>query len=174
MIMKNLLFVLITIPLFLVSCTGDPGPPGAPGEDGEDGVNIVGQIFEVQVDFESNEDYSVFVDVPGSIEVLDTDIMIAYILTDVVDGTDVWEPLPQTLFIEDKILLYGFNFTVVDVELFLDGTINIDNLGSDFTDDVVFRIAVIPADAAASLDLNTLSMDDLMGSIDKQEIIKVN
>lgn len=173
MIMKKLFLVLIAIPLLLISCTGDPGPPGPPGESGEDGVNILGQIFEVQVDFEANQDFSVFVDVPTSIEVFDTDIMVGYILTDVVDGIDVWEPLPQTLFFGDEILLYGFNFTVGDVELFLDGTVNFSDLGSDFTDDVVFRIAVLPADAAAAVDLNTLSMDDLMGSMNKQEIIKI-
>lgn len=172
--MKKLLLVFLVAPLFLVSCTSEPGPPGPPGVPGEDGVNILGQIFEVTVDFESNQDYSTFVDIPQSIEVFDTDIIMTYILTEVVDGTDVWEPLPQTLFFGDDILLYGYNFTVSDVELFLDGTVNFDNLTSEFTDNVTFRIAILPADAVAEMDLNTLSLEDLMGSMDKQEIIKIN
>ena len=181
--MKKLLIAFVAFPLFFASCISDSGPPGPPGQDGEDGIdgidgedgiNILGQIFEVTVDFNSNNDYAEFVDIPDAIDVFDSDIIMVYILTDVVDGTDVWEPLPQTLFFGDQILLYGFNFTVVDVELFLDGTINLDDLNSDFTDGIVFRIAVLPADAVANIDLNTLSMEDLMGSMDKQEIIKLN
>ncbi len=178
--MKKLLIAFVAFPLFFASCISDSGPPGPPGEDGidgidgEDGINILGQIFEVTINFNSNNEYSEVVDIPSQIEVFDTDIIMVYILIDVIDGTDVWEPLPQTLFFGDHILLYGFNFTVVDVELFLDGTINLDDLNSDFTDGIVFRIAVLPADAVANIDLDTLSMEDLMGSMDKQEIIKLN
>ena len=174
MIMKNLFLVLMAFPLFLTSCISDSGPPGPPGPPGEDGVNILGQIFEVTVDFNSNNDYTFIEAIPTSIEVFESDIMLAYILTDVVEGTDVWEPQPQTLFFGDQILLYGFNYTLVDVELFLDGTVNFDNLSSDFTDNITFRMAIIPAVVAATVDLNTLSMDDLMGSLNDQEIIKMN
>lgn len=173
--MKNFLLALMAIPFLLISCTSNtPGIPGPPGPPGEDGINILSQIFEVQVDFEAVDDYSIIVDIPNSIEVFDTDVMLAYILTDVVEGTDVWEPLPQTLFLEDKILLYGYNYTMLDVELFLDGTVNFGNLGPDFTDDVVFRIAVIPAETAAEIDLTTVKMVNLMNVMDEEEIVRIN
>lgn len=172
--MKNLLFVLITIPLFLVSCTGDPGPPGAPGEDGEDGVNILGQIFEAEVNFIAANQFEELVVFPDNIEVFDTDIVLAYFLDGVVDGLDVWEPLPRTLYFEDGELLYGFNHTVADILFFLDGTVNLNNLPDELTRDIIIRVAILPADAAASFDLNTLSMDVLMSSLGQQEIIKVN
>ena len=91
----------------LTSCEGPigpPGPPGPPGFDGADG--LIGSIFEAQVDFDKADNYEAFVDFPSNIEVFDTDVVIAYILTAVDNGTDIWEPLPQTLFFDADILLY--------------------------------------------------------------------
>lgn len=170
--MKKLLILFLAIPLFLVSCVSEPGPPGPPGQDGLDGINILGQIFEVTVDFNSNDNFSVVVDIPSEIEVFDTDIVMTYVLTDVIDGVDVWEPLPQTLFFGDEILLYGYNYTFFDVELFLDGTVDLNSLPSEFTQDIVFRVAVIPADMAQSMDLNSLG--NMIGALKNNEIIKLN
>lgn len=166
--MKKLLLSLTIVSLLLISCSGEVGPPGPPGQDG---VNILGQIFEVEVDFNSNNDYKVLVDIPSEIEVFDTDVIVAYVLTDVIDDVDVWEPLPQSLFLGGETLLYGFNYTFSDVEFFLDGTVFLDNLPPEFTQDLIFRVAVIPADAAQNLDLQ--NMENVINSFKNQEILRV-
>ena len=52
--MKNLLlFLAVTSALIFSSCEGDPGPPGPQGEPG---INILGQVFEVNVNFQYNPD----------------------------------------------------------------------------------------------------------------------
>ncbi len=170
--MKKILLLVTVISLLFVSCTSEVGPPGPPGAPGEDGINILGQIFEVVVDFNSNNDFSFLVDIPNEIEVFDTDVVIAYILIDVIDGVDVWEPLPQTLFFDEGILLYGFNHTFQDVLFFLDGTVYLDDLHPDLTQDQVFRVAVLPADAAQDMDLN--NFESIMNSLQDQEILRVN
>ena len=157
---KLSLLVLLFVGL-LTSCVGDIGPQGPPGFDGLDGLDgadgLIGSIFEAEGSFSEANGYEFFVDIPTSIEVFDTDVVIAYTLSDVDDGVDVWEQLPQTLFIDGEILLYAFDFTVADVRFFLDGTIDLSTLDALFTDNVLFRVAVIPADFAAEIDTSNFN-----------------
>ena len=173
--MKKLFTILFISSLLFVSCISEPGPPGPPGPQGpagEDGINILGQVFEAKVDFIAPNNFEELVVFPSEIEVFDTDVVLAYMLTDVVDGLDVWEPLPITLFLGDDILLYGFNYTVGDILFFLDGTVNLDNLSSDLTDNIIFRIAILPADMAENID--TSSLNSLMSAMQNKEIMQLN
>lgn len=154
--MKKLFTLLFVSSLLFISCEGEQGPPGPLGQAGEDGVNILGQVFEAEVDFIEENQFTELVLFPDDIEVFDTDVVLAYALTGVVDGLDVWEPLPRTLFFGDQILLYGFNHTLGDILFFLDGTINFSTLPDDLTQNIVFRIAILPADIAESVDINSL------------------
>ena len=129
-------------------------------------------MFEAEVDFLADNGFEELVLFPDNIEVFDTDVVVAYILTDVVDGLDVWEPLPQTLFFGNEILLYGFNYTVGDILFFLDGTVNFNNLPSDRTDNIIFRIAILPADMAE--DVNLSSFDSVMSAVQNKEIMQLN
>lgn len=170
--MKKLITLLFVSSLFLVSCISEPGPPGPRGPAGEDGINILGQVFEADVDFDAANNYEALVAFPGEIEVYDTDVVMAYILTDVVDGLDVWEPLPQTLFLANEILLYGYNYTVGDILFFLDGTVNLDNLPPQFTDNIIFRVAILPADMAENIDIN--NFESVMEALQYREIMQLN
>ncbi len=173
--MKKILALLTIILILFISCegpVGPPGPPGPRGQDGLDGVNILGQIFEVEVDFNTGNNFEVFVQFPNQIEVFDTDVVVSYILVGNENGVDIWEPLPQTLFFNEGILLYGFNYTFADIVFFLDGTIFLEDLSSDLTQGIIFRTAILPADAALDLDLN--NMESVMGSLKNQEVIRLN
>lgn len=157
----------------LVSCEGPigpPGPPGPPGSDGADG--LIGSVFEAQIDFDKANDYQGIVDFPTSIDVFDSDIVVAYILTAVDDGTDIWEPLPQTLFFDTDILLYGYDHTSFDIRFFLDGTVDLGSLDPVFTDGVIFRVAIIPADFAATIDIN--KFEDVMSALKVEQVKRVN
>ena len=166
--MKKLLWIPV-IALLFISCEGPMGPPG---RDGLDGINIVGKIFEKTVSFNSGNDYKVFVDIPSQIDVYPSDIIMAYILAGESDGKDIWEPLPQTLFFNDGTLLYGYNYTLVDVGFFLDGTVNLDLLDVDFTQNITFRVAVLPADAVQGININ--NMESVLNAMNNRDIIKLN
>jgi hypothetical protein len=173
--MKKLFALLFAASLLFVSCVSEPGPPGPPGPTGprgEDGINILGQVFEADVDFTAADNFQELIPFPDNIEVFDTDVVVAYILIDVVDGLDVWEPLPQTLFLGDEILLYGFNHTVVDILFFLDGTVDLNNLPPDFTDNIIFRVAILPADMAENVNIN--SLESVMSALQNKEIMQLN
>lgn len=155
--MKRTITLLLLVSITLLSCEGTVGPPGPPGPPGQDGVDgLLGSVFEIEADFTKSNDYQYLVDIPSSIEVFNSDVVLAYKLVGVDNGTDIWEPLPQTLFLGNQILMYGFDFTQYDVSFFLDGTVNFDDLNAEYTDGIVFRVAVIPAEFAKEIDVNKL------------------
>lgn len=166
--MKKLLLIPVLL-LFLNSCTtvGPQGPPGPPGQDG-----ILAQIFEAEVSFSNQNNYEVLVEFPNNIEVYDTDIVMAYILTGVDNGVDIWEPLPQTLYFNDGSLLYGYNYTYADIVFFLDGTVNLNTLDPQYTNDIVFRIAIIPAEFAKTFDIN--NYNEVVRNLQLENIVKLN
>ena len=173
--MKKLYPLLFLLSIFLISCEGPVGPPGPPGPQGpagEDGVGLLGQVIEVQADLNSTTGFEFFVEIPGDIEIYETDVIAVYRLMDVFEDTDVWEPLPQTLFRDSGILLYGFDYTLFDVRLFLDGTVDFGRLDPADTDDLIFRIAIIPADYAKSVDVT--KMDKVMKALKVEDVKRIN
>ena len=150
----NTLFLFVIV--LLASCEGPPGPPGIPGAtgpQGEDGTNgILGQVIEAEVDFIKGNDYEYLVELPSNIEVYESDVIQAYILVGVDDGTDI--------------------YTMFDVRFFLDGTVDFGSLDSNFTDGVIFRIAIIPADYAKTIDVN--KMETVITALKVENVKRIN
>ncbi len=143
--------ILVFAMVFLASCEGEPGPPGRDGLDGLDGESFLGSVFEIEGDFTSQNDYMLYFEFPSSITVYDTDVVLVYILWDVVEGNsgnllDVWRLLPQTVVLNEGVLQYNFDYTFADVQVFLEGTIDFNTLRPAEALDQVFRIVVFPAD----------------------------
>jgi len=160
--MKKLFLLLAISTLFIfTSCVGPVGPPGVPG------TNILGQVFEVTTNFEYFSDSGLqesLITIPNSIEVYESDVILVYRLEKVVNGgsggtADAWAPLPHNFFLNNgDIIQYVFNHTFFDVELLIDGNFNLQTLGSDFTDNQTFRIAIVPSEYGNS----NLTMDELL------------
>ncbi|WP_432410968.1 collagen-like protein [Rasiella sp. SM2506] len=160
---KVLLLLAVSVSLFFVACEGDPGPPGP---EGLPGVNILGQVFEVNVDFQFNNTTGLqeaLVNIPTNVEVFESDVILVYRLEKVVNGNaDAWSPLPQNFFLDNgDIIQYVYNHTFFDVELLIDGNFNLSTLGFDFTNDQIFRIAVVPSEFAQ----DGLSMTQLLDGL---------
>jgi hypothetical protein len=161
--MKTITGILLVFALtVLTSCVGEPGPPGSPGEDGD---SFIGSVFEIESDFTSSNDYSLFFEFPNTIEVFESDVVLVYILWEIVEDNsgellDVWRLLPQTVVLDEGVLQYNYDYTFADVQVFLEGTIDFNTLLSEETDDQVFRIVVFPADfiAQKGLDVSDYSM----------------
>ena len=150
-----LLFTLCAFVL-LSSCIGPDGPPGPPG------IGELAKVFEATANFNPRNSYTKLVPFPSDILVDESDVVLVYLLEEVVNGDiDVWSQLPQTYFLDQGTLLYTFDHTFIDVNIFLDANFNLNTLGSDYTDNQVFRIAIIPAEYANS----NLSMDELIHNL---------
>lgn len=164
--MKKLLsLILIASTIVACSSDGEVGPPGPPGQDG---VNIVGQAFEIEADF-NDPDYSVFADIPSSIEILESDVVLVYWLELVDDGTDVWNLIPQTIYFEDGEFQYNYNHTDFDVNIYLQGNIDLGTLGERYTQDQIFKIVVLPVDYAQDNNLDISDYQSVKTSLDLNE-----
>lgn len=150
-IFTKLLLIILLLGLFscyeeAVIVEGPPGPQGIPGPAGVQGES--GYVFEFSdVDFTAPA-YEVFLPFPNDFEVLVSDVVLVYLLWDVqeIDGvlTEVWRPLPQTVFTLDGTLQYNFDFTLLDTRLFLDANFPLDWLEAIDTDQWVARVVVAP------------------------------
>ena len=148
--MKRILSIIALFTIVLTACEGAPGPPGPAGFDGQNGGIITSNAFEVQVNFNINNQYQIIE--PYGFRVFEYDMTLVYILWEIIDGQDVWRLLPQsTTFIDGAWLTYNFDFTQTDVKIFLEGTANFNNLEAVWTQGAVFRIVVIPADNVSGI-----------------------
>lgn len=134
------------------ACEGPQGPPGLDGLDGQDGVNIVSEVFEVEVDFTENNNFQeIFTFDPP---IFDSDVVLSFIQWESDNGTPIWRALPQTVFFEEGVLMYNYDFTSSDFSLFLDGPLDYSLLGPEWTRDQLFRVVVVPGEfASARVDL---------------------
>ncbi len=173
--MKNiLLFLAISSTLFFTSCEGDQGPPGEPG------INILGQVFETTVNFQYNASDNVFTSpfISYPFTVYESDVILVY-RYEGQDGigngelADVWSPLPQNIFFNNgDIIQYIFTNTFVDVQMLVEGNFDLGTFNDgSFLDNQTFRIAVVPAEFAAT----NPTMDQLLGKMqmDASEIEKI-
>lgn len=154
MIMKKLYTLLLLCGMLLIGCeTPIPGPPGRDGFDGLDGLN--GEeafVFEYDLSFTAPE-YSALLELPSTFNMLDSDVMLVYFLWEITDNdTEIWRALPQSLFFTDGILHYNYDFTKFDATVFLDGTVNLDGLGADLTDNWIARVVVVPGQFEGRID----------------------
>jgi hypothetical protein len=149
--MINKIGTVLLLLFFFTSCEGPMGPPGPPGEEG---AVLVANAFEIEVDFNSGNGYRIVEDY--GFEVFPFDVTLVYILWEQDNGTDIWRLLPQIQEFPEGQLQYNFDFTQNDVSIFLDGTINFNILGSEWTQNQVFRVVVIPADNVGLVNVNNL------------------
>lgn len=89
------------------------------------------------------------------------------------DPLDVWRLLPQTVVLNEGVLQYNYDHTFVDVQVFLEGTIDFNTLLPAEAQDQVFRIVVLPADFVAKKNLDVSDYNLMMKSLEmKPEMIQ--
>lgn len=163
---KILLCLAVSVSFFFTACEGDPGPPGPQGQPG---INILGQVFEINTDllFDPGQDalVSPIIAFPNNVEVFESDAILVYRLTGQDNSfsppADVWTQLPYSEFFPDNtgdVFQYNFNHTFFDIQFVIDGNFDVASLGSDFTNDQIFRVAVVPSEFAQA----GLSMEQLL------------
>lgn len=146
--MKKLMkFLLSAITLFLLlTGCGEQGPVGPQGPQGPAGPEILPTSFEFEVDLNQTNDFSFVQEIPPGIEVLNSDMMLAYVFEDYIeeDDLDVWRKLPLTEFNANGTLLYDYDFTRIDVRVFLDANYTLGP--ADEFENLLIRAVHVPAD----------------------------
>ncbi|WP_113924992.1 collagen-like triple helix repeat-containing protein [Cognataquiflexum aquatile] len=152
---KLLSFFLLAAFVVISACEGPMGPPGLTGPQGpqgQAGVNIVAEAFEVDVNFTAANDYMAVFDFQPPI--FEDDVVMIYISWEFANGNTIWRALPQTLFLEEGVLVYNYDFSRVDFSVFLESSFDPGILPLDFTRNQVFRVVIIPADLGSRIDYN--------------------
>lgn len=168
----SLLLFAFTGLLFL-SCEGPVGPPGPPGFDGfdgidgEDGITVLGKVLEIEGTFLAEDNYVLFFDFPLEVEVFESDIVLVYILWEVYEDSpgefvDVWRLLPQTRLMDQGILQYNYDHTFFDVSIFLESDFDKATLDAAYTDNQIFRVAIVPAEFGKDETFDPTNLDAVM------------
>lgn len=164
--MKKILTLIAVVGLVVFSsCEGPEGPPGL------DGVNVVGTVYENKApnyyNFTENNNYSVGFDFPQTL--IDSDVVLVYRFDGVDNGgRPVWQALPETYYLADGTREFSFKFifTKSYVDIYMDGK-NRANAPASYRTNQIFRIVVVPADFANSLNKN--SYFDVIGRLNIKE-----
>lgn len=163
--MKTMTKIILGLALLLAAACEGP-----PGEDGLDGTSLLGSVFEIEGDFTAENNYMLYFKFPSTLEVFESDMVLVYILWEQVAGTggkklDVWRLLPQTIVLDEGVLQYNFDYTMSDVQIFLDGSIDFSTLLPAESQDQIFRIAVFPADFAINKSLDISNYNLMMNAL---------
>ncbi len=115
--------------------------------------DTISEVFERSgVNFQLDPlDGRYFALVPLDPPIYNSDVILVYRRN--VDGNAiVWSPVPQTIFLGGTSEVnYDFNFTTNDVQLILDGTIDIGT-APEFRLNQTFRIVIVPGYFANTID----------------------
>lgn len=156
--MKKLYLLTCILGVILFpACEGPQGPPGIDGmdgEDGEDGGLFLSTVLETSANFTEEDGFQAVygLEIPESANLM---IYVALGLDD--EENVVWMPLPQTFPLEQGVIFYNYFFTKDYFSIFLDSNVSPDELPAEYTENVVFRIVVIPGqylEQSARIDLN--------------------
>lgn len=187
--MKKILLVVLMVGVFLApACEGPEGPQGPPGfdgqdgvdgEDGADGIDIIDLVFEAEVDFNEENGFAAVFNF-GEEGVFADDGFLVFRRFGITENERaIWRLLPQTIFLEDGVLIYNYEFTNQVVAVFLDGAIDPTTLGAEFTQDQYFRIVYMPglfANGGEEARVDYSDFDAVMKMLGKSEedIVKLN
>ena len=181
--MKRFYFLLSFVLIAFTSCSDDgemgpPGPQGPQGPEGPAGVDgLIGTVFDVEGDFTDANDYTLFVDYAEytDVEVFESDVVLVYLRvgTDGESGGEpvyVWRLLPQTYYLEGGgTMQYNYDYTFFDTSIFLDSDVDLASLGAEFTDDQVFRVAILPAEFAQNSGVDVSNYEAVMSALKIQD-----
>ncbi len=146
---------LLFMTVVLISCNGR-GPTGPEGPPGPPGPEILPTSFEFNATLSPGNDFEYINEIPNDIDVFDSDVVIAFVLEDYIeeDDLEVWRQLPITEFNSRGTVLFDFDFSPVDVRVFLDA--NYILTASDGYQDVLIRAVHIPANFASKMSTDAL------------------
>ena len=174
-IMKKILTLFAVVGLIVFSsCEGPEGPEGPPGPQGAIGV-VYENIAPNYYNFTQANNYAVRFNFP--VPLVDSDVVLVYRY----DGLDtgnrpVWQFLPETYYFDNgtRDFTFKYVFTFNYVNIYLNGDNLTDPELNNYRLNQIFRIVVVPADFASSLNKNNYL--DVMKSLklNESEIKNIN
>ena len=168
--MKRITLLLAFIGMIsLQSCTN---------EDDNVDYDTFSTVFEVTRSFNAGNGYSSLITYPQSISpIYASDMVLAYRLDAVVNGTDVWKLMPQTFYFGDGTLdfRYDFDFTQYDIDIYMEG-FDLGTVSANYTNNQIFRVVIVPASFINKTTVNYKDYNAVIKAfkIDESKMLKIN
>ncbi|WP_373057591.1 collagen-like protein [Zunongwangia sp. H14] len=187
--MRKIFSLLFMTTFLFVSCSddGEVGPQGPQGPPGPAGEAIVGNVIDLETyDFNEDNDYTLFLDFDDAgVEVFESDAVLVYMSVGEYEDENgepyyAFRQLPQTYYTDNgEEIQYNFDYTFFDINIFLDSSIpyeNFDTIDDSYTDDLFFRIIIVPADFAENTNVNLSDYNAVVNklNIDSSKIKKIS
>jgi len=110
-----------------------------------DGIDndTISAVIEITTSFNPNNNFNRLITITP--QIFPSDMIFVFRLSDVVNGNDVWQLLPQTYFLDfGNEVDYNYDFTVNDVSIFMGANFDLTLLSPIWTQNQTFRIVIIP------------------------------
>lgn len=146
-------------------------------DDFQQDNDTIGTVYENiapnYYNFTSANDYSVGFDFP--VRLVESDVVLVYRFDGVDNaGRPVWQALPETYYLSDGTRDFSFKYIFTDdyVDIYLDGN-NRSTISADYRLNQIFRIVIVPADFAATMDTSNYSAVMNAMKISESQVQKV-
>jgi hypothetical protein len=135
--------------------------------------DTISEVFEVTASFNSSNSFTRIVGLTPAI--FASDVVLVYHLYEVVNGEDVWRPMPQTYFIDNGGEIdYNFDFTRNDVKIFMCANFALNNIPASWTQNQTFRIVIVPGRFASLVDKNNYGAVLAILNLKESQVQKIN
>jgi hypothetical protein len=166
----TLLFAFIGI-ISLQSCTVHD----TPAQQVNNNYEFLATTYQYNLSFTTANNFSALVTFPQA--TYPTDMALAYRLSGVDNGANVWKLLPETYYTNTGALdfRYDFDFTQFNASIYMDG-FDLAGVNSNYRINQVIRIVIIPSNkgnkTAANIDFNNYNAVAKAFNIDESRVIK--
>ena len=130
--------------------------------------DTIAEVFEIKninFVFDPTDGYIIYQKLTPAI--FDSDVILIYRLAGTVNANiPIWQPIPRTLFLTQGELDYDFDFSREDFTIYAGGTYNL-SLTPQYLNNQTFRIVIVPASFAASVD--TRNYNAVMSALNIKE-----
>lgn len=164
--LKLSLKFVVLFAFFFTSC-GD-GPTGPQGPEGPPGPEILPISFEFNATMIQENGFEDIHEIPGQIDVFDSDMLLVYILEDYIeeDDLDIWRQLPLTEFNSQGTTVINFDFSAVDLRVFMEANYPLGS--NDGFEEVLMRAVHIPADFLGKMKSDSFENIQSLEDIEEQ------
>ncbi len=128
----------------------------------------------------TNNNFLLGYNFPFNNNLLNQDIVLVYRKSNPTENAPIWVPLPKTYFPTQGTMDYTFDFTVSDIQIYLDADFDLTVQNSDFNRDYInnqtFRLVLVPAVFGKNAtDLSKLSYEEVISkyNIDDSKVGKL-
>ena len=137
--------------------------------------DTIAEVFEIKninFVFDPTDGYIIYQKLTPAI--FDSDVILIYRLAGTVNANiPIWQPIPRTLFLTQGELDYDFDFSREDFTIYAGGTYNL-SLTPQYLNNQTFRIVIVPASFAASVDTRNYNAVMAALNIKENQIQKIN